>query len=317
LTHNIYRISERNSEAIEQIVQDLRVVTSEIRGMVGENRTPLKNALSNLEKVSEELDKIAKENRTPLRETVANLQGLSSDLRESAPKVMNKIDKIVERLERGEGTVGKLMKEEGFYEKLDSTLAGINKYVTATERFKLNVGFRGEYLIEEDDTKGYFSLKLQPREDKYYLFEIVDDPRGRVRVTNTELTTIPGSTVITKEVKRENQLKFSALFGRRFGNVGVRGGLMEDTFGFGADYYIANDRFKASFDAWNFKGDEDAGNPHLKLTASYTIFKNLFIDGGVDDFVNSKRSSSFAGAGLTFDDEDLKYILTRLPISLP
>lgn len=317
LTRNLYRMSERNSEAIDRIVEDLSVITGEIRGMAGENRVPLKNALTNLEEVSKELSMIAKENRAPLKDTMANLQGLSSDLRESAPKVMSKIDKIVDRLERGEGTVGKLMKEEGFYEKLDSTLAGINKYVTATERFRLNVGFRGEYLFKDDDTKGYFSLKLQPKEDKYYLFEIVDDPKGRVKVTDTEVTTTPGSTVTTHEVKREDELKFSALFARKFGNVAVRGGLMEDTFGFGADYYIVNDRLRASMDAWNFDGDVDAENPHLKFTANYTVFKNLFINAGVDDFVNSKRSSAFAGAGLSFDDEDLKYILTRLPISLP
>lgn len=317
LTHNLYRISERNSEAIDQIVEDLSVITGEIRGIAGENRAPLKNALTNLEEVSEELNMIAKENRAPLKDTMANLRGLSSDLRESAPKVMNKIDKIVDRLERGEGTMGKLMKEEGFYEKLDSTLAGINKYVTATERFRLNVGFRGEYLFEDDDTKGYFSLKLQPKEDKYYLFEVIDDPAGRIKVTDTEVTTTPGSTVTTEEVKREDELKFSALFARKFGDVAIRGGLMENTFGFGADYYIVNDRFSASVDAWNFDGEEDAENPHLKFTANYTVFKSLFLNAGVDDFVNSKRSSAFAGAGLSFDDEDLKYILTRLPISLP
>jgi len=47
------------------------------------------------------------------------------------------------------------------------------------------------------------------------------------------------------------------------------------------------------------------------------VFKTLFINAGVDDAANKKTSSTFAGAGLTFDDEDLKYIMTRLPISLP
>ena len=55
----------------------------------------------------------------------------------------------------------------------------------------------------------------------------------------------------------------------------------------------------------------------MKFTANYMIFKSLFVNIGVDDFVNSKMSSTFAGAGLSFDDEDLKYIITRLPMSLP
>lgn len=317
LTQNLYNITERNSASIDKIVMDLSELTGQIKDIAKENREPLKNALANIEDVSKELSLMAKENRVPLRDTMANLQGLSADLKESAPRVMGKIDKIVDRLERGEGTVGKLMKEEGFYEKLDSTLGGINKYVTATERFTLNLGFRGEYLFREDDTKGYFSLKLQPREDKYYLFEIIDDPRGRVKVTETEVSATPGTTTTTREVKREEELKFSALFARKFGDVAVRGGLMEDSFGIGADYYVKNEQIRASIDAWDFDGEVDAENPHLKFTANYTIFKNLFINAGVDDFANSKTSSVFAGTGLSFDDEDLKYILTRLPISLP
>lgn len=316
LTLTLNNMAERNSEAIDRIVENLDEITGQIKGIAEENRGPLKNSLTNLEEISEELKVIAQENRGPLKDTMGNLQELSADLKESAPRVMGKIDKIVDRLEKGEGTVGKLMKEEGFYEKLDSTLTGINKYVTATDRFRLNLGFRGEYLSGEDDTKGYFSLRLQPREDKYYLFEVIDDPRGRVKVTDTEVTT-DGTPVTTHEVKREEELKFSVLFARKFGDVAVRGGLMENSFGFGADFYIKDERFRASIDAWNFDGEADASNPHLKFTANYIVFKSLFINAGVDDFINSKRSSAFAGTGLSFDDEDLKYILTRLPISLP
>ena len=94
---------------------------------------------------------------------------------------------------------------------------------------------------------------------------------------------------------------------------------MEDSFGVGADYLIINDKVKASVDAWQFEGDPDvdAENPHVKVTASYTVFKAFFINAGVDNAANQKSSSAFTGVGLTFDDEDLKYIMTRLPISLP
>ncbi|MBI5756497.1 MAG: outer membrane lipid asymmetry maintenance protein MlaD [Nitrospirae bacterium] len=318
LTENLANLTERNSEAIDRIVMDLTELIGQIKGMTEENRAPLRNSLANLERISDELSAMTKENREPLRITMTNMQELSTELKDKAPQVMGKIDTIVGRIERGEGTVGKLMKEEGFYEKLDSTLAGINKYITAADRFRLNLGFRGEYLMDEDDTKGYFSLKMQPREDKYYLFEVIDDPRGRTKITDTEVTTTPdGSTIITHEVKTEDQLKLSALFAKKFGSVAFRGGLMEDTFGIGADYYIINEQLRASVDAWNFDGNAEATNPHMKFTANYTVFKTLFLNVGVDDFVNSKKSSSFAGAGLSFDDEDLKYLMTRLPISMP
>lgn len=317
MTQSLSELTEKESGTIDTIITNLSELIGQMRDIAEENKGPLKNVITNLEKISTDLGDIARENKAPLRDTMANLQVLSEDLKTSAPRLLNRVDRVVDKLEKGEGTVGKLLKEDGLYEKLDSTLSGINKYVTATDRFKLNVGFRGEHLFDEDSTKGYFSLRLQPNEDKYYLFEIVDDPKGRVKVTDTKVTTTPGTTIDTREIRREDELKFSALFARKFGDVILRGGLMESTFGFGADYYIRGEQLRTSVDAWNFDGDSDAGSPHLKLTVNYMVFKSLFINAGIDDFVNSNLSSVFAGAGLSFDDEDLKYILTRLPISLP
>ena len=317
MTQSLSTLTEKESGAIDNIIRNLGDLIGQMRDIAEENKGPLKNAITNLGKISGDLGDIARENKTPFRDTMANLQGLSEDLKESAPRLLNRVDRLVARVEKGEGTVGKLMQEDGLYEKLDSTLTGISKYVTATDRFKLNVGFRGEYLFDGNNTKGYFSLRLQPKEDKYYLFEIVDDPRGRVKVTDTKVTTAPGTTIDTHEIRRDDKLKISALFARKFGDVILRGGLMESTFGFGADYYIKGEQLRTSVDAWNFDGDPDAKKPHLKLTVNYMVFKSLFINAGIDDFVNSKMSGTFAGAGLSFDDEDLKYILTRLPISLP
>lgn len=318
LTENLSRITTQNSGSIERIIKDVEDLVHQVKEITEDNREPLKNVVVNLEKISNDLSLMARENRDPLRNTMANLQELSSDLKDKTPKIMDKVDVIAGRFERGEGTLGKLMKEDGLYQKLDTTLSGLEKYVSATERFKLNVAFRGEYMFDESNTKGYFSLKLQPREDKYYLFEVADDPRGRLRVTDTTDTTSPaGTTVTVHQVKRDDKLKVSALFGRKFGHIGFRGGLMESTFGMGTDYYLDNDSFRASLDIWNFNGDVDAAKPHAKFTASYTIFKTLFIDLGVDDFVNSKTLSTFAGAGLSFYDEDLKYLLTKLPMAMP
>jgi phospholipid/cholesterol/gamma-HCH transport system substrate-binding protein len=221
---------------------------------------------------------------------------------------------IAEKIDNGEGTIGKLVTDKSLYEKLDSTLKGVEKFVSSVDRFTTNVGFRGEYQFQDSSTKGYFSLRLQPRPDKYYLFELADDPKGKTRVTKTKTITSPGTTVTTKEIRNSQQLKFSAEFAHRFGDQVYRGGLVESSFGVGADILKDQDRYKLSLDAWNFSGEEGRPNPHLKVTTSYTFFKSLFVHGGVDDFVNAKSSNVFFGGGLYFDDEDLKYLFQRLPI---
>jgi len=307
-----------NKKAVKEIIQNLREITENLKEVSKKSSRAIDEVVENIKGLTSNLQEMAQENRKPLHDTLKNLSELSENLKKQTPELIAKINKIADRLEKGEGTIGKLMKEEDVYKKLNSTLTGINKFVTATERFRLNVGFRGEYLFRDDETKGYFSLKLQPRKDKYYLLEVVDDPKGRVRVTDTTLTTTPpGTTVTTHEIKREDKLKFSAQFARKIGNIVLRGGLMEDTFGFGIDYTFKGKKLRTTFEAWNFDGEEDAPNPHLKISANYNIYKSIYLNAGVDDFINSKRSTPFLGAGLSFDDEDLKYILTRLPVSLP
>jgi phospholipid/cholesterol/gamma-HCH transport system substrate-binding protein len=40
----------------------------------------------------------------------------------------------------------------------------------------------------------------------------------------------------------------------------------------------------------------------------------VFVNGGVDNVLNSKRSAPFVGVGLRFNDEDLKYLIGSVPI---
>jgi len=52
----------------------------------------------------------------------------------------------------------------------------------------------------------------------------------------------------------------------------------------------------------------------MKATASYGISKTVFLNAGYDNFLNSERASAFAGIGIRFDDDDLKYLIGSVPI---
>ncbi|MBI5198332.1 MAG: MCE family protein [Nitrospirae bacterium] len=308
--------SPENQNSVRAILTNLREMSERMNRMIRTNQELIDQTIANFKELSGNLNEMVADNKRPINETLANLESFSRSLKEDGPRLVDSLNSIAEKIEKGEGTLGKLVTDKSVYEKLDSTLEGVNKFVTSMDQFNINVGFRGEYQIDEADTKGYFSLRLQPREDKYYLFELIDDPRGKTRVTETVTTTTPGGTVATREIKTSDQLKFSAEFARRFGNVVVRGGLMESKFGVGADLLQFQDKWKGTFEAWNLDGEEGRPNPHLKATASYTFFKNLFVEGGYDDFINSKSANAFVGGGLYFDDEDLKYIFQRFPIPM-
>jgi len=67
-----------------------------------------------------------------------------------------------------------------------------------------------------------------------------------------------------------------------------------------------------TFEAFDFDTDTRS---HLKARVDFSFFKYLYLTAGFDDFISDEgRSSFFVGAGLKFEDDDLKYLLTSAPI---
>ncbi|MBI3609136.1 MAG: MCE family protein [Nitrospirae bacterium] len=332
------------------VAADIKTVSASLREALGteEGKQSLKEIVANIRELSRNLNVAVKDNRENFTKAVANIQEASASLKEDLPKLLEslkhtseKLDVIATKVEKGEGTLGKLVQEEGVYNKLDSALEGLNSVtkklekgegtigklftdekaydqITTTleglsnavshlERFKTVIGFRNEYQFDSEKNKGYFSLQLQPREDKFYLLELVDDPRGRVTSTTTQVVGVTGAVT---ELKTDRQLKINAEFGRRFSDVALRIGLMENTFGLGTDLYLFNDALRFSADAWDFNSNDPLNkHVHLKGTASYSFFKYLFVQGGYDNLINKKLGTGFAGGGIRFEDDDLKYLV--------
>jgi phospholipid/cholesterol/gamma-HCH transport system substrate-binding protein len=327
ITEGVNRIIETNDKRLNRILANLDEITMNINDLVKENRKSLNQTVSNiqefsdslktkgpelvenLKKASDEIRSVIEENRTPFKESLENIRLAAS----KAETAIDSLDKVVKRMDRGEGTIGKLMTDEKLYKSLDSAA----EYVARATTFKYFFDFRGEYMQRDENTKGYFGVTIQPTEDKFYVLQIVNDPRGKITTTETTVTT-DSEIKTTKEEKVEDKLKFSAQIGRRYRDAAIRVGFFENTFGVGGDYYLFDDKGKISLEAWDFNAKE-AGNEraHLKATASYTLFKYIFLNTGYDNFLNKNRRNYFFGGGVRFEDEDLKYLLGTMPIPKP
>jgi len=331
------------------VATDIKTVSTSLREALGteEGKQSLKEIVANIRELSRNLNVTVKDNRENFTKAVANIADASSTLKSDLPKLLEslnrtseKLEAIATKVEKGEGTLGKLIEEEDVYNKLNSALEGLNNItkkvekgegtigklftddkaynqittalegvsnaVNRIERFKTIVGIRNEFQLRPSENKGYFSIQLQPREDKFYLFEIVKDPRGKVTETTEQVDDGP----VTTTVKSQNKLKFSAEFGRRFSDVTLRFGLMESTLGVGIDTYFLNNMLRLSADGWDYNSpDPESPHLHLKATAALSLFKYVFIQGGYDNFLNRDLSTPFVGAGISIMDDDVKYLL--------
>ena len=314
ITERLNNVVKRNDEKFARIVNNFELFSKILKEQGPE-------ITGGLKAVADNLNQLIAENKEPLRDGIDNLRTATAKLGETmetinrlAKNVEPKIDdsvetikSIVNKVDKGEGTLGKLVNDTTIHDSFNKTLTGINSYLGRVESFKTFVGYRGEYLFDASDTKSYLSLRFQPKADKYYLIEIVDDPRGRKNVETTE-TTVGGTTTTTKEVKTSDSLKFSVQVAKRFKDLTLRGGIIESTGGVGMDYYMFKDRLRFTFEAFDF---DKKNNPHLKAGLTYNLNKYFFITGGYDDFVSKlKLASPYLGIGLHFEDEDIKYILS-------
>ncbi len=301
LTAGMNEIIKNNDEKLSSVMTSMDVFFT---GLTKESPGILKG----LSEASDNLNEIISENRGNLKEGVDNLKEASRRLEEAMSKIsetVESIQSIATKIDKGEGTIGKLVNEPETADNLNRTLTGINQYMEKADALKLYVSYRGEYLVDARDVKSYLSFKAQPRADKFYLFEIVDDPRG-YRTTEEIVTTVGGVTTTKSIVRTSDDFLFSAQIAKRFGGIFIRGGFIESYGGFGADYSLYDDKLKLSFDIFDFNR---ARNPHTKIGVSYRFRRYFLFTAGYDDFISRVGlESAYFGLGLYFEDKDLKYL---------
>lgn len=295
LTMNLNRVIERGDRNLTELAESLTETSQEI-----------KRAFVALAEVSERVNR----GEGTLGQLVENRQ-LYDNLAVAAASLQD----IADQIRSGEGTIGKLIYEDETAENInrgltsiERSMEGINRYVSKSEQFRTFITYRGEYLAETDNAKSYFNVRLQPREDMFYILGVVADPRGKR--TTKHYYDYAGRSYYYDEYEKDTLL-FDAQIGKRFKDVAVRGGIFESSGGVGFDYFAFDDSLKLTFEAFDFEEDR---RTHLKAYVDYRLFSNLYLTAGWDDFISDHGNSSvFAGFSIHFEDRDLKYLLSSVP----
>lgn len=328
--------TEEAKDSLSKTIVNLREITTNLNSSITVNDQKLRKVLDNINSLTASVNNLLDQNSSSLTSTISNFRDFSGTLKNNGPELIENLNKatkelkalveenrpavksavesaetIARKIEAGEGSLGKLIKDDRLYESINKAAEGLNKTISAVDRFRTFITFQTEYLTKPKDGKGHFYVTLQPKPDKYYIIGAVSDPVGSV--STKETTTVPPGTLIREEVIRK-KIEFTAQFAKRYGDAAMRIGLTENTFGIGGDYFFNSDKLKLSADAWDFSNDEEGSkNPHVKVGADYFLYKNLFISAGADNIMNKKWRGGYVGMGLRFEDEDFKYLFSTMP----
>ena len=325
--------TKKGEQNLKETLQNLADVTDALNKTVRENRKSIRNILSNVERITTkgepQVDKILENVRVTTKEVRELLakgkdgKGAKGEVRDvidkvnrasaSLEKTLNNLEKVSGRLERGEGTLGRLTKDEKLIDEVEGVAESVGDFVGGISKLQTVVGLRTDYQFLSSTVKTYAELRLQPREDKYYSIEIVNDPRGLTRFEQIDVdTTNPNEPAHYREVRTvtTNSFRFSLQFAQRMGPFVGRFGIKESTGGIGLDTLLFDDRFELRQDLFGFG---EVVLPRWRVGLGYEFMARLWLLAGVDDILSPDRRDYFVGLQLRFNDQDLKTILPFAP----
>lgn len=154
-----------------------------------------------------------------------------------------------------------------------------------------------------------------------------EDQRPRLLSNSEYANTLPSDdqlkTVYRKERLRfeRNGVKFGIQFGKIFGDIALRLGMIDGFAGAGIDYDFPfktdKIRWVTTFEGFDFRGFNRRGpdrfhqdkRPHLKWLNRMFLMRNIYFTFGADDFISKQNANAFVGIGMRFGDDDVKYVL--------
>ncbi len=344
---------EKVIRQVNDIAGDVKVITANVRALTEDETTKqeLLLTIQNIRVLSEQLSAIAAANSDDVAAITANLKDVSAALKVVLERTGEDVDEemaavkaatakldaslahiesITGGIERGEGTVGKLLKDDSTIVAINDTLDSVNGLIGDAGKLRTEVFYRGGYYFGSDPTSELLAenpvagrarngvgLRLYTAEDNSYIFELAGHPQGDI---SSQTHVFPDFGSSYEEVVVKPGFRVSFQFARRWNDAVFRFGVKDNSGGVGFDYYLAHDKVMLGVDLFDFAyGSYPVldGTPNLQLNVRWLPWRHLYFEGGLDSVIMGAQYgyvSGYAGGGFYFDDRDVKLILAALPL---
>jgi phospholipid/cholesterol/gamma-HCH transport system substrate-binding protein len=280
-------------------------------------------AAKKVDKFMARLDNLVARNEKNFSELIYNFKVAGAEFKETGRMINAKLPPVMDKFTKIEDTVQGVLDEnretlKSAIQNVDTAFVGVNKasvkvessfdkldkYLSSATKSTLGVEAKVEHISKDNYNKSYFGVDYSPKPTIHYLGDIIASDDYRDDGTGT-------ATPKTTPLHQKGRTLFSAQYGKDFGDARVRGGIIESTGGFGADYFMLNKKLKLSLESFDFNAYNDVrGNKaHLKSYLSYTMKKHIQVYTGYDNFLNPEGKNLFFGLGVKFEDDDLKYLI--------
>lgn len=271
---------------LRKTLDNMATLSVELREIIQNNKPQLTRSIQSsaqaFQRFDQEMNKVSQD----IKELVKLLKNMAEENRENINVNLNKIKELMsetekslkllhdslQKINRGEGTLGKMITQPQLYQKAEATVDDLQRTVHSVSSIKWDLRMRGEYLARSEGFRSTLSLRVYPTEEKFFLAQIVRDPW-------------------------REKFVYSAQAGLHWGPFSPRIGIMESKVGVGIDFFLGNERLKFSLEGYDFSRNP---RPRLRFRASYTPASSLYLILGVEDFTLAPRRELFLGLGVGF-----------------
>jgi phospholipid/cholesterol/gamma-HCH transport system substrate-binding protein len=317
IADNVNEMISKNSVTLDRLLQRVDHIAANVEGITTSESKDVEEALRNIKDITVGVKSLVGTSEGQVTETGQKLRGSVDKLQASIDSLehsLKNMEKVSGKVSEGEGTIGRLVNDPAIANNIEQITDDASTFVKGLSRLQTIVGLRMEYNYLANTYKSYFQIQIAPRPDKFYLIELVDDPRG-LREQSTEIhedSRGPYSDIV---VKTSQKLRVSFQLGKCIAAVCGRFGIKESTGGLGVDLHLLDDMLTLSADVFDAQSNS---HPRFQGRAYVSVYKRYVqLIGGVDDVFNYTPTRGgaggffdwFFGAQLRFNDEDLKSLL--------
>ncbi|MCG3206203.1 MAG: hypothetical protein KCHDKBKB_02935 [Elusimicrobia bacterium] len=323
-------IRGNNTGSVNQMIAKLSALfdTDEKNGNVVDN---LKETMANIRNVTRALNTAMGTHGRDMEEIVMNVRDLTASLKvfsahleeisterkddfkvaiEKFRGVGEKLDALLAKLGRGEGTIGALLNDKETETNMKEAVASIKDTAASAKKVMgrfTNIhtywDYRFRYDHDEGEGRSDLAIKFVPKPGKFYA----------LGATNL------GQPVSNeKNVEKERKNRFVAVMGQDLGPFTGYAGVIRARGGFGLNfrpfYFLPkwNRRFELNAEVSDFSRDRVVQGEHLESSllnvgAHVSITRWLWIGARAEDLFEKASYQTYVN--IIFRDTDLSYLL--------
>lgn len=275
---------EESTTSVQNALEDFSELTSSLKELLAENRQGIRQGIQNTTRTVDSFEKKVEDISKNLEEFIALMKEMVEENRDSVKLNLEKIKGLIEKTEesfrllneslekinKGEGTLGKLIQDPDLYTRAEGVMENLEQIINPLASLSVRFGLRTEYFGQSRFIKNTFMVDIWTAKNKYFLGQTVYDPWL-------------------------DTFTFSAQGGIRLGPFVPRLGILESKVGAGLDIYTLEDRLLISLEGFDFNR---MTSPRFRAWTRYSATKQFYIILGIDDFTLGSKREFYFGLGL-------------------